>query len=69
MIIKNESVVAEWSESQQQFHLIRFQKMLETNLTAFFEKRATSYIPIGIFDSMEEAEAFTRKLEKERQSD
>ena len=68
MNITENSYVAEWSHSQQQFHLHTVREMIENNLQAFAANKETLYVPVGIFDTIQEADEFTRKAEKEKGS-
>jgi len=64
MNITEKSYVAEWSHTQQQFHLQTVREMIEKNLQACRAKRNTEYVPIGFFDTMEAANEFTKQVEK-----
>ena len=66
MNITENSYVAEWSHSQQQFHLQTVREMIEKNQQAYAANKEAQYVPIGFFDTMAEADAFTREAEKAR---
>lgn len=51
-----------WSAKQACPHIERESVGLRTNMLAFQENRALDYVPIGIFDSMEEANAMADQL-------
>ncbi len=68
MNITENSYVAEWSHSQQQFHLHTIREMIEKNQQAYAANKATLYVPVGIFDTIQEANEFTRKAEKQKAS-
>ncbi len=59
--------VVEWSHNQRCFHIETVTDALQMNLRAFHEQRPLDYIPLGIYDSKEEAEAACDAFHKWRE--
>ena len=51
-----ESIVVEWSRSQQCFHRHPLKRMIEGNNRSFSTGVHTDYMPIGIFSDSKEAD-------------
>jgi hypothetical protein len=54
---------AEWSPSQQCFHLQTLAEMLRDNLSVFKGELMTDYLCIGIFESYEQASKYISQLQ------
>ena len=52
---------AQWSHSQQVFHIESVDDMLDANIVAFAQKRAADYIPVFI-GTAEDCRAVIEKL-------
>jgi hypothetical protein len=67
MNITDQSVVAEWSHSQQHFHIQKVTDMLKHNIEQCMENRGPDYIPLNFFDSYDEASKFIDLIESKKQ--
>ena len=54
-----------WSFEQCCPHIETEAAGVRTNLRAFIENRPVSYVPIGVFDSMEAAHEFGQRLREQ----
>ena len=53
--------VIEWSPSQECFHWHTVKEMLRDNLLVFKDRTGGDFLPIGVFRTREEAQAFLDK--------
>lgn len=51
-----------WSPSQKAFHSETVAEMLRCNLRVYHNQSMTDYLPIGLFNTQEEATNFIRSL-------
>lgn len=62
MINWSDKIVVEFSLKQQAFHRETVKDMIEHNVTNIFLKRNTDYLPIGFFDTHEDADKFIKAV-------
>lgn len=55
----------EYSKSQKCFHVDEVKRSLKSNLQALRAYRPTDYIPIGLFETCEEAHKYVEIIRKE----
>jgi ribulose bisphosphate carboxylase small subunit len=67
MNITEQSFVAEWSHSQQCFHIQKVADMLIHNVEQCMENRGPDYIPLSFFDNYDEASKFIDLIERRKQ--
>lgn len=67
MTITDQSFVAEWSHSQQAFHIQKVADMLIHNVEQCMENRGPDYIPLSFFDSTDEASKFIDLIKRRKQ--
>lgn len=58
MLPFDEYFVVEFSLSQNCFHKHTVKKMIETNRMNIFKRRKTDYLPVGYFETNEDADRF-----------
>jgi hypothetical protein len=67
MNLTSDTYVAEWSYSQQQYHINTVGEMLKDNNEQHRKNKGPDYIPLGFFATSEEASKFIGTIEAERQ--
>ena len=60
-------IVAEYSVKQNAFHVHNVEEMVKSNFVTAVQKRGSDYIPIGIFETEEQAHDFIEKVRPEIQ--
>ncbi len=55
-------IVVEWSPSQECFHTEKVSEMLSVNRRVYKKQSMTDYLPIGFFESGEDATQFIKNL-------
>ena len=63
MNITEKFYVAEWSHSQQQYHYHTVENMLESNNDQHDQNKGPDYIPLGFFETPDEASKFIDSLD------
>jgi hypothetical protein len=65
--VVDELIVVEWSRRQRCIHIHPIERMIETNLRISSrplpDAHSADYLPIGVFTSQQDAEAFARKID------
>lgn len=58
-------IVVEWSVKQKAFHIHKVEQMVKGNFINACVRGTSDYLPIGVFETETEADAFIEKVKPE----